>query len=153
MALLPVAPASLPSAYVTDERLAMRDAVRSFAMDEVLPVANELDPRARSDPARPGEQMAEMGLFGILVPEEYGGLGLGLVEYCMVTEELARGWMSVASIIARGNGLFAGFSAAQREEHPAARRARRVPRRVRASASPTPGPTSPRSALPRRTRR
>ena len=76
--------------------------------------------------------MAEMGLFGILVPEQYGGLGLGLVEYCMVTEELARAWMSVASIIARGNGLIAGFSAEQREAILPLCRQRRVPRRVRA---------------------
>ena len=51
--------------------------------------------------------MGELGFFGILIPEEYGGLGLGVFEYCLVTEELARGWMSVASIIARGNGLSA----------------------------------------------
>ncbi len=115
MALLPPAPASLPTAYLTDERLAMRDAVRSFAMNVVLPVANELDPQHGLIPEHVVSTMAEMGLFGILVPEQYGGLGLGLVEYCMVTEELARAWMSVASIIARGNGLSAGFSAEQRE--------------------------------------
>jgi butyryl-CoA dehydrogenase len=81
----------------------------------VLPVANELDPRHGEIPQHLISTMAEMGLFGLLVPKEYGGLGLGLVEYCMVTEELARAWMSVASIIARGNGLIAGFGAAQRE--------------------------------------
>ncbi len=116
MALLPPAPASLPTAYATDERLAMRDAVRTFAMKEVLPVANELDPQHGEIPRQLVSTMADMGLFGILVPKEYGGLGLGLVEYCLVTEELARAWMSVASIIARGNGLIAGFSAAQREQ-------------------------------------
>jgi butyryl-CoA dehydrogenase len=92
----------------------MRDAVRAFAMREVLPVANELDPQHGVIPQHLVAKMAEMGLFGLLVPVEYGGLGLGLVEYCMVTEELARAWMSVASIIARGNGLIAGFSADQR---------------------------------------
>ena len=91
--------------------MAMRDAVRTFAMKEVLPVANELDPQHGIIPDHLVSTMAEMGLFGILVPQDYGGLGLGLVEYCMVTEELARAWMSVASIIARGNGLIAGFSA------------------------------------------
>ena len=49
--------------------------------------------------------MAELGYFGILIPEQYGGLGLGCFEYCLVTEELSRGWMSVASLIARGNLL------------------------------------------------
>ncbi|MGZ4792383.1 MAG: acyl-CoA dehydrogenase family protein [Ilumatobacteraceae bacterium] len=116
MALLPPAPAWLPSAYATDERLAMREAVRTFAMKEVLPIANELDPQHGEIPRQLVSTMADMGLFGILVPKQYGGLGLGLVEYCLVTEELARAWMSVASIIARGNGLIAGFSAAQREK-------------------------------------
>jgi alkylation response protein AidB-like acyl-CoA dehydrogenase len=96
--------------------MAMRDAVRTFAMKEVLPIANELDPQHGIIPDHLVSTMADMGLFGILVPQRYGGLGLGLVEYCMVTEELARAWMSVASIIARGNGLIAGFSAAQREQ-------------------------------------
>src|SRR3546814_15443139 len=40
-----------------------------------------------------------MGCFGITIPSEYGGLGLGCLEYCLVTEELARAWMSVSSII------------------------------------------------------
>ncbi len=114
MSLLPPAPATLPTAYATVERLAMRDAVRTLAMREVLPIANELDPLHGEIPRHLVATMADMGLFGILVPASYGGLGLGLVEYCMVTEELARAWMSVASIIARGNGLIAGFSADQR---------------------------------------
>jgi butyryl-CoA dehydrogenase len=110
------APADLPSAYATDDRLAMRDAVRRFAMERVLPVANELDPVQGDIPDSLLAAMAEMGLFGILVPTEYGGLGLGVFEYCMVAEELARAWMSVASVIARGNGLGRGFSPEQRRE-------------------------------------
>lgn len=116
MDLLPAAPASLPAAYASDERVAIRDLARDFAMREVLPAANELDPVQGLIPERIRTQMGEMGFFGILVPERYGGLGLGLFEYCIVTEELARAWMSVASIIARGNGLGAGFSAARRDE-------------------------------------
>ena len=54
------------------------------------------------------QKLADMGYFGIVIPEQYGGLGLGVFEYCLITEELARAWMSVASIIARGNGLSAG---------------------------------------------
>jgi alkylation response protein AidB-like acyl-CoA dehydrogenase len=114
--LLPAAPSSIPAAYATEERLAIRDLAREFAMREVLPAANELDPVQGLIPERIRTQMAEMGFFGILIPERYGGLGLGLFEYCLVTEELARAWMSVASIIARGNGLGGGFSEAQREE-------------------------------------
>jgi alkylation response protein AidB-like acyl-CoA dehydrogenase len=47
------------------------------------------------------QKMADMGYFGITIPEEYGGLGLGIFEYCLICEQLARGWMSVASIVAR----------------------------------------------------
>lgn len=116
MPQLPVAPHALPVAYATSDRQAMLETVRRFAMEEVLPAANELDPEEGLIPERLVAAMAEMGLFGILVPEEYGGLGLGLIEYCLVTEELARAWMSVASLIARGNGLGGGFSAEQRRQ-------------------------------------
>jgi alkylation response protein AidB-like acyl-CoA dehydrogenase len=114
--LLSPAPERLPAAYETEDRLAIRDVARRFAMQEVLPVANELDPLKGDIPERLRKQMADMGFFGILIPEEHGGLGLGVFEYVLVTEELARAWMSVASIIARGNGLGTGFNAAQRAE-------------------------------------
>ena len=51
------------------------------------------------------EEMAEKGWFGITIPAEDGGLGLGVFEYCLVSEELARAWLSVGSILARGQGL------------------------------------------------
>src|SRR3712207_4009764 len=74
-------------------------------MEEVLPVANELDPRKGEIPASLLARLAEQGWFGITVPAEHGGLGLGVFEYCMVSEELARAWMSSASILARSQGL------------------------------------------------
>lgn len=77
---------------------------RRFAMDRVLPVANELDPVKGEIPRELLDEMAALGYFGITVPREYGGLGLGAFEYCMVAEELARAWMSVGSIIARAQG-------------------------------------------------
>ena len=49
--------------------------------------------------------MAAKGWFGITIPAEHGGLGLGIFEYCLVSEELARAWLSVGSILARGQGL------------------------------------------------
>jgi alkylation response protein AidB-like acyl-CoA dehydrogenase len=113
--LLPVAAPSLPSAYATDERLEMRDLARRFAMEEVLPIANELDPVQGQMPDELVAQMGKMGFFGIMIGEEYGGLGLGLFEYVLVTEELARAWMSVASIIARGNGHGGQFPASLRD--------------------------------------
>jgi len=91
--------------FLTEERRMIQEQAREFTLNEVLPVANKLDPEKGDIPMELREKMAELGYFGILIPEEYGGLGLGCSEYCLVTEELSRGWMSVASIIARGNLL------------------------------------------------
>jgi butyryl-CoA dehydrogenase len=113
--LLPPAPTSIPTAYASEDRLAILDLARSFAMKEVLPVANDLDPVQGEIPHDLRQKMADLGFFGVLIPEQFGGLGLGLFEYCLLTEELARAWMSVASIIARGNGIGGGFSPEQRE--------------------------------------
>lgn len=97
------------SGYLTPERILMRDVAREFVRNEVLPVANRLDPQKGDMPRELLDKMGELGFFGILIPEEYGGLGLGAFEYCLVAEELARGWMSVASVIARGNGFYRGI--------------------------------------------
>ena len=91
--------------YLTDERRMIRDSAREFTAREVLPVANELDPVQGDIPMELRRKMADMGYFGIRIPEEYGGLGLGVLEYAIVAEELARGWMSCASIIARAASL------------------------------------------------
>jgi alkylation response protein AidB-like acyl-CoA dehydrogenase len=91
--------------YLTDERRRVRDEAREFAMTEVLPVANELD---RKEADIPWELIAKMGekrYFGITVPTSYDGLGLGVFEYCLITEELSRAWMSSASVIARAQGM------------------------------------------------
>ncbi|MGH7804785.1 MAG: acyl-CoA dehydrogenase family protein [Candidatus Binatia bacterium] len=106
----------IPAAYYTDERQAILESAREFAMKEVLPIANRLDPEKGEIPMELRDKMAELGYFGILIPPEYGGLGLGIFEYVLVTEELSRAWMSVASIIARGNGLGGGFSEKHRKE-------------------------------------
>jgi len=92
--------------YLTPERIMMRDVAREFVRDEVLPAANRLDPVKGDIPRELIDKMGELGFFGILIPEDLGGLGLGAFEYCLVAEELARGWMSVASIIARGNSFY-----------------------------------------------
>ena len=97
---------ALASPYMTEERLMMQDLARTFTRDEVTPVANRLDPEKGDIPRELIHKMGDLGFFGITIPEEHGGLGLGAFEYCLVAEELARGWMSVASIIARGNGFY-----------------------------------------------
>ena len=82
--------------YLTEERRMMQDVAREFTRNEVLPVANELDPIQGDIPMDLRKKMGEMGYFGIRMPEEFGGLGLGVFEYCLIAEELARGWMSLA---------------------------------------------------------
>jgi alkylation response protein AidB-like acyl-CoA dehydrogenase len=90
---------------MTEERLMIQESARDFAMNEVLPIANRLDPVQGTIPDELIRKMGELGYFGIVVPEKYGGLGLGAFEYCLVAEELARAWMSVGSLIARGNSM------------------------------------------------
>ena len=77
--------------YMTEERRMIRDAAREFTMKEVLPVANKLDGPDGEIPMELRQKMADMGYFGIMIPEEHGGLGLGYFEYCLVAEQLARG--------------------------------------------------------------
>jgi alkylation response protein AidB-like acyl-CoA dehydrogenase len=103
---MPIETAASASPYLTTERLMFQDLARTFTRDEVTPVANRLDPEKGVIPDELIAKMGELGFFGITIPEEYGGLGLGTFEYCLVAEELARGWMSVASLIARGNNFY-----------------------------------------------
>jgi alkylation response protein AidB-like acyl-CoA dehydrogenase len=95
----------MTEAYLTDERRMIQESARAFVKNEVLPVANELDPVQGDIPLTLRRKMGEMGYFGIRMAEDLGGLGLGVFEYCLIAEELARGWMSVASIIARAGSL------------------------------------------------
>ena len=106
----------IPAVYRTDERVAIQEMARHFAMNKVLPVANELDPVHGMIPDSMRNEMGELGFFGITVPEKYDGLGLGTFEYALITEELARAWMSVASIIAR-SGIAAGLDPTQRNKY------------------------------------
>jgi butyryl-CoA dehydrogenase len=72
--------------------------VRRFVDQEVVPVASDLE-HADEYPEKIVEQMKEMGLFGITIPEEHGGLGLDLLTYIAVIEELAAGWMSLTGVV------------------------------------------------------
>jgi len=87
--------------YITEERQLIKDTAAQFTDDVVLPAANKLDPVKGKIPESVVKGMAELGFFGIKTPIELGGSGLGCFEYCLVAEELSRGWMSVGSIIAR----------------------------------------------------
>ncbi|HEX6579122.1 MAG TPA: acyl-CoA dehydrogenase family protein [Jiangellaceae bacterium] len=72
--------------------------VRSFVDKEILPVATELE-HADEYPTRIVDGLKELGLFGLTIPQEYGGLGESLLTYALAVEELARGWMSVSGIV------------------------------------------------------
>lgn len=72
--------------------------VRSFVDKEILPVATELE-HADEYPTRIVDGLKDLGLFGLTIPEEYGGLGESLLTYALAVEELARGWMSVSGIV------------------------------------------------------
>src|SRR6187402_1471721 len=72
--------------------------VRRFVDKEILPYVAKLE-RDDEYPADIVEGMKEMGLFGLMIPEEHGGLGESLLTYALVVEEIARGWMSVSGII------------------------------------------------------
>lgn len=82
----------------TEEQLAITEMVRQFVDEQVIPVAEKHD-HEDSFPEEVNEQMKELGLFGVTIPEEYGGMGLDLTTYAMIVEELSRGWISVAGIV------------------------------------------------------
>ncbi len=100
----------------SDEHRLLRDETRKFVANEVLPEARERDPDGERMSEELVDQLAEMGFFGILIDEEYDGLGLDLKAYAAIAEELSRGWLSVGSIIARGQSL-AGATEAQKERY------------------------------------
>ena len=83
---------------LTDEQRQMLAAVRDFVDKEVIPVASRLE-HADEYPTGIAEGMAEMGLFALMIDEEYGGLGESLLTYALVVEELSRGWMSLSGIL------------------------------------------------------
>jgi alkylation response protein AidB-like acyl-CoA dehydrogenase len=83
---------------LTEDQDAIVKAVREFVEQEVYPVAEDLEARDEF-PEKIVEQMKEMGLFGLTVPEEFGGAGMDLMTYALVVAELSRGWMSLSGVL------------------------------------------------------
>ncbi len=83
---------------LTEEQIDLLDLVKEFVEEQVLPVATQLE-HDDEYPTKIVEGMKEMGIFGLMIPEEYGGLGESLLTYALCVEEIARGWMSVSGII------------------------------------------------------
>ena len=85
-----------------DEQRDILNAVREFVDREIIPVAHDLEARDEY-PEAIVQGLREMGLFGMRIPEQYGGMGLDLTTYALAIAELSRGWMSVAGIV---NGVY-----------------------------------------------
>ncbi|GAA3459677.1 acyl-CoA dehydrogenase family protein [Saccharothrix longispora] len=86
------------TAGLTDVQEEILSTVRTFVDKEIIPHAQALE-HGDTYPADIVEGMKEMGLFGLTIPEEHGGLGESLLTYALVVEQIARGWMSVSGVI------------------------------------------------------
>src|SRR5881628_641660 len=82
----------------TEEQRAIIEMVRQFVDEQIIPRAEHYD-AADEFPAPIVDQMKELGLFGVTIPEEYGGMGLDLTTYTMIVEELSRGWISISGVV------------------------------------------------------
>src|SRR4051794_41877789 len=83
---------------LTDEQKAITEMVRQFADNEIIPVAGEFDHEDKF-PEAIVEQMKELGLFGVTIPEEYGGVGLDPTTYAMIVGGLSRGGVSISGVV------------------------------------------------------
>ncbi len=83
---------------ITDDQKAILEMVHQFVDEQIIPNAEHYD-HEDSFPEPIVEQMKELGLFGVTIPEEYGGMGLDLSTYELIIEELSRGWISISGVI------------------------------------------------------
>jgi alkylation response protein AidB-like acyl-CoA dehydrogenase len=93
-----MAVAAQPFYEKTDEQKAIIEMVRQFVDEQILPQAEHYD-AADEFPSPIVDQMKELGLFGVTIPEEHGGMGLDLTTYTMIVEELSRGWISISGVV------------------------------------------------------
>lgn len=83
---------------LTDIQEEILKTVRKFVDEKILPVATELEHQDEY-PTEIVEGLKDLGIFGLMIPEEFGGIGESLLTYALVVEEIARGWMSVSGVI------------------------------------------------------
>jgi (2S)-methylsuccinyl-CoA dehydrogenase len=105
-----------------DDALEMvREQFRRFVAEEVMPYAHDWHLKDELIPLPVVQKMAELGVFGLTIPEEWGGLGMGKLAMCVVTEELSRGYIGVGSLGTRseiaGELIRAGGTEAQKEKY------------------------------------
>jgi alkylation response protein AidB-like acyl-CoA dehydrogenase len=91
--------------FLTEDHIAIRDTTRAFAKREIEPIARTLDLEDKQIPDEVLAKMGALGLFGVTLPEEHGGLALDTIALCVVTEELAHASLSVGSVIHRNSTL------------------------------------------------
>ena len=119
-----------------DEELEMiREQFRRYAIDKIEPFAHEWHLKDELIPMEVIDELAEMGVFGLTIPEEYGGLGMSKVSMCVVSEELARGYIGVGSLGTRSEIaaelILAGGTEAQKQKWlPALASAEKLPTAV-----------------------
>jgi (2S)-methylsuccinyl-CoA dehydrogenase len=90
--------ATIPLGLDDETLTMMRDEFRKFVNDRVLPIAQGIHRKDVLIPMELVNAMGEMGVFGITIPEAYGGQGLGKIAMCVITEELSRGYIGVGSL-------------------------------------------------------
>ena len=83
---------------LTQDQKDFQEAIRAFVDKEIIPVARDME-HSGEYPTAIVEHMKEMGLFGMTIPEEFGGLGVDMTTFSIVFEELSRGWMGVAGVL------------------------------------------------------
>ncbi len=103
----------------TEDQRAILEMVRQFVDEQIIPNAEHYD-HEDSFPEPIVEQMKELGLFGVTIPEEYGGMGLDLTTYAMIVEELSRGWISISGVVNThfiGSYLLMKFGTEEQKEY------------------------------------
>jgi alkylation response protein AidB-like acyl-CoA dehydrogenase len=103
----------------TDLQRDITEMVRQFADEKIIPNAEHFD-HEDSFPEQIVEEMKELGLFGVTIPEEYGGMGLDLTTYAMIVEELSRGWISISGVVNThfiGSYLLLKFGTDEQRDH------------------------------------
>ena len=103
----------------TDIQRDITEMVRQFVDEQILPNAEHYD-HEDTFPEPIVEQMKELGLFGVTIPEEYGGMGLDLTTYSMIVEELSRGWISISGVVNThfiGSYLLMKFGTDEQKDH------------------------------------
>lgn len=101
---------------LTEDQKTIRNTIRDFAENIMKPIVMDYD-ESQTFPIEIMKQLGELGFLGILVPEEYGGAGLGYIEYAIIVEELARIDPSIALSVAAHNGLCTNHILMHANEH------------------------------------